>query len=81
MQGNLIVTSLTVSRCTQDCQRHDTTFSEIHGGNKIVKEFDNLFHLYLDGYKVWHHSRQSQSGPDEHQTLNNANNHPNKSRV
>ena len=53
-----------------DLLRHDTTFSEIHRGNKIVKEFDNLFHLYLDGYKVWHHSRQSQSGPDEHQTLN-----------
>ena len=59
-RGNQIVTSIReLSRCTQDCQRHDTTFSEIHGGNKIVKEFDNLFNLYLDGYKVWQHSRHS----------------------
>ena len=44
-----------LSRCTQNvstCQ-HITEIGEIQG-NKIVREFDSLFNLYLDRYKVWH---------------------------
>ena len=44
-----------LSRCTQNvstCQ-HITEIGEIEG-NKIVREFDSLFNLYLDRYKVWH---------------------------